>query len=298
MTDLHAAILGLVQGLSEFLPISSTAHILLVDKLFFGLDSGAAFTAVIQWGTLLATLIYFRKDIANILFRRNRAANAATAGSEYGAQTDQHLLTPILVGTIPVVVFGLLLKHRIENQFRSLWIVTLSMIFFAILLWVAEWRYRSRRDMGSITTQDGILVGLAQACALIPGASRSGTTLTGAMLVGLDRSTAARFSFLLSLPAVFLAGAKELWDVRHNLAAAGGAEPLIIATVVSFVVGYAAIDWLLKFLRLHPTYVFIAYRLVVGLALAGLLASGIIKDTKAVPAPSTETSRLALRHSA
>jgi undecaprenyl-diphosphatase len=262
-----------------------------VDKLFFGQDSGAAFTAVIQWGTLLAALIYFRNDIANILFRRNRALV-----QEDGAQTDQHLLTPIIVGTIPVVVFGLLLKHRIEHQFRSLWVVIFSMIFFALVLWIAEWRYRSRRDMGSITMEDGLLVGLAQACALIPGASRSGTTLTGAMFVGLERSTAARFSFLLSLPAVFLAGAKELWDVRHNLAAAGGAKPLIIATVVSFVVGYVAIDWLLKFLRRHPTYVFIGYRIVVGIALAGLLASGVIKDTKVVSTPPTESSRIFPRH--
>jgi undecaprenyl-diphosphatase len=162
-----------------------------------------------------------------------------------------------------VIVFGVLLKHKIEHQFRSLWVVIFSMIFFALLLWAAEKMTRARRSMESVTLKDGLLVGLAQACALIPGASRSGTTLTGAMATGLERSTAARFSFLLGLPAVFLAGAKELWDVRHNLAAAGGARPLVIATVISFVVGWAAIDWLIKFLRKHPTYVFIAYRLVV-----------------------------------
>jgi undecaprenyl-diphosphatase len=283
MTDLHAAVLGIVQGFSEFLPISSTAHILLVDKLFFGQDSGAAFTAVIQWGTLLATLIYFRNDIVNILFRRKPASE------EDGGQTDQHLLTPIVVGTIPVVVLGLLLKHRIEHQFRSLWVVIFSMVFFAILLGIAEWMYRARRDMGSVTTKDGLLVGLAQACALIPGASRSGTTLTGAMMVGLERSTAARFSFLLSLPAVFGAGAKELWDVRHNLASAGGARPLVIATIFAFIVGWATIDWLLKFLRRHPTYVFIVYRIVLGFLLAGLLASGVIKDTRDANEPKGAT---------
>ncbi len=278
MTDIHAAILGLVQGLSEFLPISSSAHILLVDKLIFKQDSGAAFTAVIQWGTLLATLIYFRKDIANILVRRNAAAEGNA-----GNQTDQHLLLPIIIGTLPAVAFGLLLKHRIEHEFRSLWIVIFSMIFFAILLAIAEKMYRARREMGDITPKDGLLVGLAQACALIPGGSRSGTTLTGAMMVGLERSTAARFSFLLSLPAVFGAGALELWHVRHKLSEAGGARPLVIATVVSFIVGWFAIDWLIKFLRNHPTYVFIAYRIALGLVLAGLLASGVIKDTKAEP---------------
>jgi undecaprenyl-diphosphatase len=292
MTDLHAAVLGVVQGISEFLPISSTAHILLVDKLFFGQDSGAAFTAVIQWGTLLATLIYFRKDIVNILFRRN------AHNEPEGSQTDQHLLVPIIVGTLPVIVFGVLLKHKIEHQFRSLWVVIFSMIFFALLLWAAEKMTRARRSMESVTLKDGLLVGLAQACALIPGASRSGTTLTGAMATGLERSTAARFSFLLGLPAVFLAGAKELWDVRHNLAAAGGARPLVIATVISFVVGWAAIDWLIKFLRKHPTYVFIAYRLVVGVILAGLLASGVIKDTKDAPSTEQQASRPISHHHA
>jgi len=286
MTDFHAVVLGIVQGLSEFLPISSTAHILLVDKLFFGQDSGAAFTAVIQWGTLLATLIYFRKDIANILFRQKISGESEN-------QTDSHLLMPIIIGTIPVVIFGLLLKHKIEHQFRSLWIVIFSMVFFAVLLGLVEKMYKAKREMGSITNKDGLLVGLAQACALIPGASRSGSTLTGAMAIGLERSTAARFSFLLSLPAVFAAGAKELWDVRHDLSAAGGARPLVIATVVSFVVGWIAIDWLLKFLRKHPTYVFVAYRIVLGVVLAGLLASGTIKDTqKAETTTEKQTARV------
>lgn len=307
MTYLHAIVMGAVQGLTEFLPVSSSAHLLLVDKLFFHRDSGAAFTAIIQWGTLLATLIYFRKDIASILLGRKAAGlpaspparAASAAGSEGGGvavldppateentlagdaapDAGPNLLLPIIIGTIPVVVVGLLLKKHIEHEFRGLLLSSISMGFFAILLALAERQYSARRQLGSIGIKDGLIVGIAQVFALVPGASRSGTTLTGALFDGLERSTAARFSFLLGLPAVFGAGAKELWDARHNLAAAGGATELIIATVVAFIVGWATIDWLLKFLRRHPTYVFVVYRIILSLTLIALLRAGIIHDT-------------------
>lgn len=284
MNDLHAAVLGVVQGATEFLPVSSTAHILLVDKLFFHEDAGAAFTAIIQWGTVLAAILYFRREILSVLLGRS------TEPGE-GNLPDRRLLVPIIVGTIPIAILGLLLKHKIEGSFRGIPVVAASMIAFALLLAVAERMYRPRRDMGDIGVKDGLLVGLAQACSLIPGASRSGTTITGAMLIGMERSTAARFSFLLGLPAVTAAGLKELVDVvRHPVAGqAVEARPVIIATVVSFVVGYAAIDWLVKFLRRHPTHGFIVYRVLVGVALLSLFYSGRIKDTP--PAPETAAAR-------
>lgn len=299
MTDLHAAVLGVVQGLTEFLPISSTAHIELVDKLVFRQDSGTAFTAIIQWGTVLASVLYFRKDILNVLFGKN-IAGASRSQEEYGenipppALADRRLLIPIIIGTIPIVIAGLALKKLIANEFRSLYVIGGSLIVFAVLLAIAEKMYRPRKQMGSITIMDGLMVGLAQMFAVVPGASRSGTSLTGALFTGLERSTAARFSFLLSLPAVFGAGLYEFWKSRHDLAAAGGARPLVIATILSFVVGYAAIDWLIKFLRKRPTYVFIVYRIAAGILLLSLLATGKIKDTTKGPIEAGKD--VAVRH--
>jgi undecaprenyl-diphosphatase len=282
MTDLHAVLLGIFQGITEFLPVSSTAHVLIVDKVVFKQDSGAAFTAVMQWGTLLATLLYFRKDILAILLGARTPAdadNAETANTAGSANiAGRRLLLPILVGTIPIVIFGVLFKKQIENDLRSLYVIGASMIGFALLLGLAEARHRARRTLADVTVKDGLLVGLFQSLALIPGASRSGTTITGALFTGLDRATAARFSFLLSLPAIFAAGLKELWDYHKQIAAMDLARPLIIATVVSFVVGWYSIDWLLRFLKSHSTYGFIIYRIAVGLALVLMVYQGLIKQ--------------------
>lgn len=268
MTDLQAVVMGFVQGATEWLPVSSTAHLRIVSALLGWKDAGAAFTAVIQWGTLLAALFYFRRDILAILF--GPRADGPDGGS---GQADRRLLLPILIGTLPVVVCGVLFKKQIEHELRSLYVIAGSLIVFALLLAFAERRQSARREMGTITVADGLLVGIGQAFALIPGASRSGTTITAALFAGLERATAARFSFLLSLPAVFAAGAKELLDHRHEIAAQHMGRPLIIATVVAFLVGLASIDWFLKFLKNHPTYGFIVYRLLLGAALLGLLAT-------------------------
>ncbi len=274
MTDFQAVILGIVQGVTEFLPISSNAHLKIVPVFLGWQDPGAAFVAVCQWGTLLATLIYFRNDILQILLAKRSASPDADE-----RQIGIHLLIPIIVGTIPVVVFGLLLRKQIEREFRSLYIMAGCMIFFALLLWLAEAQHRARKSLSEVSVADGLFVGVGQAFALIPGASRSGTTITAALFTGLERAAAARFSFLLSLPAIFAAGLFELWTKRHDIATSGMTRPLVIATVVSFVVGWASIDWLMKFLKHHPTHVFIAYRLLVGLALLALLLSGRIQDT-------------------
>ena len=273
MTDFQAIVLGIVQGVTEFLPISSNAHLKIVPVLLGWQDPGAPFVAVCQWGTLLATLIYFRKDIINIL-----AGKGGGPEGDGSAAPDRRLIIPIIVGTIPVVILGLLLKHRIENEFRSLYLIAGSMIFFALLLALAEARKSSRKKIDDVTATDGLLVGLGQVCALIPGASRSGTTITAALLAGFDRAAAARFSFLLSLPAIFGAGLLELMNKGHAIASMHMARPLVIATVVSFFVGWASIGWLMRYLKNNPTYGFIVYRLIVGFALLGLLASGRIKE--------------------
>jgi undecaprenyl-diphosphatase len=285
VTDFQAIVLGIVQGVTEFLPISSNAHLKIVPVLLGWPDPGAPFVAVCQWGTLLATLIYFRKDIINILAGKGGGQEGDGSGTP-----DRRLIVPIIVGTIPVVVLGLLLKHKIEHEFRSLYVIAGSMIFFALLLALAEARKSSRKKIDDVTVADGFLVGLGQACALIPGASRSGTTITAALFAGFDRAAAARFSFLLSLPAIFGAGLKELKDERHAIAAMHMTRPLIVATIVAFFVGWVSIDWLMKYLKNNPTYGFIVYRLIVGLALLGLLASGKISDT-----PAAESSALGLQ---
>jgi len=270
MTDWQAALLGVVQGVTEFLPISSTAHLRIVPALAGWGDPGAAFTAVSQWGTFLAAVAYFRRDLAAILF----GASTTVAGE---GQAGRRLLLPIVLGTLPIVAGGVLFKRQIESDLRSLYVVGSSMILFGLLLLWAEMRRRGERGIESVTLADGLAVGIGQALALIPGASRSGTTITAALAVGLERATAARFSFLLSLPAVFLAGAKELFDEWHAISAAGMGRPLVVATVAAFLAGLASIDWLIRYLRRRPTHAFVAYRIVVGAAILALALAGRIR---------------------
>lgn len=271
MTDFQAAVLGFIQGFTEWLPISSTAHLRVVPELCGWKDPGSAFTAVSQLGTLLAALVYFRKDIYDIFASLLRKP---VAGEE---RADRRLLLPIVVGTIPVIVCGIAFKHAIRGPLRSLWVVAGAMIFFALLLAAAEAFRKRQRGIHTVTWLDGLAVGIGQAFSLIPGASRSGTTITAALFMGLERATAARFSFLLSLPAIFAAGVFELLEARHEILAGGLARPTLIATVIAFFVGWASIDWLMKFLRRHPTYLFILYRLVFGGIILSLLASGVLK---------------------
>lgn len=270
MTIGQAVLYGIIQGVTEWLPISSTAHLRVVPGLLHWSDPGAAFTAISQWGTLLAAILYFRKDIVNILMKPRDDQECPPTGM------DRRLLVPVAVGTLPVVVSALLLKKHIEGDFRSLYVIAASLIVFAALLALAEWRKKHTRGLADVTWVDGLVIGLGQACSIVPGASRSGTTITAALFCGLERSAAARLSFILSLPAVFLAGAYELVSKRHEIAAHSQMGPTIIATVVAFVVGYASIDWLIRFLRKHPTTSFIVYRVALGCLLFALLAGGRI----------------------
>jgi len=245
-------------------------------------DPGAAFTAVIQWGTLVAALIYFRADIVRIT---HATLTALFSGRPFQTQ-DAKMGWMIVLGTVPVVVLGLLLKKHIETTLRSLYVISATAIVMALVLmaaeWVVVWRertWRKQKDMGELGWWDAIGVGLAQAVALIPGASRSGVTITGGLFLGVRRDAAARFSFLLSMPAIFGAGLYELYKERHELLASQAhLLNLITATVVSGIIGYATIAFLLSYLKKHSTYLFIIYRLMLGGALLFLLSTGRLED--------------------
>ena len=281
MSLLEALVLGIVQGLTEFLPISSTAHLCVLPQLLGWKDPGAAFTAVIQLGTLFAVLIYFRSDIARLL----TAFLADVKAIRYGTNQDAKLAWMIAAGTIPIVICGLTFKEQIKGPLRQIhWIATAAIVFALVLMCselLAARRARtgdSGREMNTIGWRDALLIGLFQAFALIPGASRSGVTITAGLFVGLSRSASARFSFLLSLPSVFAAGVYEFWkDRREILGSQEDAVALIVASLVSGLVGYASIAFLLGFLKRHSTWVFIGYRLILGGVLLILLNAGIVR---------------------
>jgi undecaprenyl-diphosphatase len=280
MDILQSIILGIIQGLTEFLPISSTAHLRIVPALLGWSDPGAAFTAVIQFGTLVAVFIYFRKDISSI----TGSVIKGIVTKKFFHNRDAVLGWMIALGTIPIVFFGLLFKKNIETNLRSLYVISASMIILAVVLMIAEAIVKKRtalnikqKSLDDISWKDALLIGLAQAVALIPGSSRSGTTITGGLFIGINRETAARFSFLLSLPSIFAAGMLELVKERELLLSSDiGLMNLAVATIVSGIVGYASIAFLLNYLKNHSTYIFIIYRIVVGTGLLYLLNTGIL----------------------
>jgi len=268
---IEAIVLGIVQGLTEFLPISSTGHLRIVPAFLGWDDPGAAFTAVTQLGTMAAVLLYFRDDLWRI-------ARSFLRSLKKGESRDQdaRLGWYILLGTIPIGIFGLAFKDQIETGARDLYVIATALIVLGLVLLVAEKVGTRERDMDTITPRDGLVVGLAQAMALVPGVSRSGATITAGLFLGLDRAAAARFSFLLSIPAVVLSG---LFEMRKFVGEGGddtGAGALIVATFLAFVVGYASIAFLLRFLVNHSTYVFVGYRVVLGATVLVLVTAGAI----------------------
>jgi undecaprenyl-diphosphatase len=269
MTLLQAIVLGLVQGITEFLPISSTAHLRIVPALLSWPDPGAAYSAIIQLGTVAAVIIYFGKDLVRLL-----GAFVSGLRTRKPFETpDSKLAWCVGFGTIPIGILGLLLKKTIETTFRSLYVMSISLILLGIVLFVVERVSAKRRTIGDVTVKDGWYVGLWQALALVPGSSRSGTTITGALLRGFTREDAARFSFLLSIPATALAGVFEL----HHVMKAAEHPPVMLMAVgtgVSFVAGIAAIAFLLKLLRTRTLLGFVVYRVLMGLLLLGLMFSG------------------------
>jgi undecaprenyl-diphosphatase len=292
MNILQAIVLGIVQGLTEFIPVSSTAHLVFATRLT-GLSQSldaeqvTATIAVIQLGTLLAVLVYFAEDIWNIslafvrdhlLLLRGRTPPGVDGRGFLGSRlsVDAKLGWLIVIGSVPIGVLGLLFKKQIEGTFtKNLWVIATMMVVVALLLAVAEKVGTRRRGMEQLGLGDALAVGFAQCLALIPGASRSGSTIMGGLFAGEKRETAARFSFLLSIPAVGASGLLELKEAVHRLPP-HSTVPLVVATVVSGVVGYASIWFLLRYLRTHSTAVFIGYRLVVGALILLLLATHFI----------------------
>lgn len=264
MTIFEAAVLGLTQGITEFLPISSTAHLRIVPALFGWHDAGAAYTAVLQLGTLAAVIGFFLRDLLSMIRAVLDPARRSSA--------EARRLLYLIVGTVPIGIAGLLFKHAIEGPLRSLAVIATSLIVVGVVMAIVERRARHERDMDSLTLRDALLVGLGQALALIPGVSRSGITLICAMGLGLRRDAAARFSFLLSVPAVAAAGVFELPKVMRAPDLAGA--PLVVGLVVAAVSGYLSIAWLLRFLRSRTTLPFVIYRVALGVALLVAVASG------------------------
>ena len=272
MTDLlKAVVLGIIQGLTEFLPISSSAHLRIFPELFGWGDPGAAFTAVIQIGTELAVLIYFRKDI----WRIGSAWVKSLVRAEHRGTLDSRMGWYIIVGSLPIVVLGVLLKDVIERDFRNLWIIGTTLIVMGVVLGVADRVGRTDRPIGKITLKDAVLMGAAQALALIPGVSRSGATISMGRFLGFDREAATRFAFLLAIPAVVGAGLFELKEIPHGHNDFGWG-PTITATVVSFVVGYAAIAWLLRYVSTRSYTPFVVYRILLGAGTLILLGAGVL----------------------
>jgi undecaprenyl-diphosphatase len=267
---LQAIVEGVVQGLTEFLPISSTAHLRIVPALFGWEDPGAAFTAVVQLGTMAAVLLYFRADLWRIV----RAWLGGLRDPERRRTLDSRLGWYIILGTAPIAVLGLAFKDPIENEFRNLYLIGAALIVFGLLMAFIDETAKRTRGIDSLDARDGAFVGFAQALALVPGVSRSGATICAGLLRGFDRAAAARYSFLLSVPAVVLSGLFELRHVGGEGAAPAGAT--ILAVVIAFVTGYASIAFLLRYLAHHTLGVFVAYRVVVGTLVIVLAATGAI----------------------
>lgn len=273
MSLIEAIVLGILQGLTEFLPISSSAHQLIVPAMLGWDDPGAAFTAVTQLGTEAAVLIYFRRDIWSIASVWTRSLFRPVLRSTAHARMGWYLIA----ATIPIGILGLTFENQIENGARNLWLVGTVLILFALVLGYADRVGTHERELGQISTRDGVLIGLAQSLALIPGVSRSGATMSAGLLLGLERAAAARFSFLLAVPAVVLSGLFQLAAVLSG--EEGNGDPLgyiLLATVISFFVGYAAIAWLLSYLTTHSVRLFVGYRIALGAVVLLLTAAGAI----------------------
>jgi undecaprenyl-diphosphatase len=266
----QAIVLGIVQGLTEFLPVSSTAHLRIVPALCGWADPGAAFTAVVQLGTMAAVLLFFRSDLWRIAVTWWRSLREPRLRGELDARMGWY----IGLGTVPIAIFGFIFRDQIESGGRNLYLIGSALIVLGLVLLYAEHVARRTRELAEIRRPDAVWIGLAQACALVPGVSRSGSTITAGLFRGFDRASAARYSFLLSVPAVVLSGLFEARKIGG--AHSAGVVPTIVATLLAFVVGYASIAWMLRYLVRHSTAVFVAYRVALGAIVLGLTAAGAI----------------------
>ncbi|MCV7249466.1 undecaprenyl-diphosphate phosphatase [Mycobacterium koreense] len=273
MSWLQTIVLAVVQGLTEFLPISSSGHLAITSRLFFDADAGASFTAVTQLGTEAAVIIYFARDIVRIV----RAwFSGLRSPAHRGA--DYRLGWYVIVGTIPIGVAGLVFTDLIRSGARNLWVVATALVVFSAVIAAAEYLGRQTRHVEQLRLSDALIVGAAQMLALVPGVSRSGATISAGLFLGLDRELAARFGFLLAIPAVFASGLYSLPDAFHPVSEGMSATgpQLLVATLIAFVVGYAAVAWFLRFLVSHTMYWFVGYRVLAGIAVMVLLATGVL----------------------
>jgi undecaprenyl-diphosphatase len=272
----QVVVLAVVQGLTEFLPVSSSGHLAIVSRLFFADDAGASFTAVSQLGTELAVLVYFARDI----WRIGKAwFNGLLVTAHRNA--DYRMGWYVIIGTIPICILGLLFKDEIRTGVRNLWVIATALVVFSAVIALAERLGRQARHADQLNWRDAIVVGVAQTLALVPGVSRSGATISAGLFLGLDRELAARFGFLLAIPAVFASGLFSLPDafrpVLEGMSATG--PQLLAAIVIAFVVGIAAVAWLLRFLVHHSMSWFVGYRVAAGAAVLILLATGVVSAT-------------------
>ena len=273
MSWLQVVVLSILQGLTEFLPVSSSGHLAIASRVFFDDDAGASFTAVSQLGTEAAVLVYFARDIVRIV-------KAWWAGlfDAVRRNADYWLGWWVIIGSIPIGVIGLLFKDQIRTGARNLWLVATALIVFSLVIAAAEYAGRQSRRVEQLTWKDSVIVGVAQCLALVPGVSRSGATISAGLFLGMERELAARFGFLLAIPAVFASGLFSLPDafapVGEGMAASGA--KLLISTVIAFVVGFAAVAWFLRFLVRHSMYWFVGYRIALGVVVLVLLWTGVV----------------------
>lgn len=270
MSWFEAIVLGIVQGLTEFLPISSSAHLLILSQVFGWDDPGAAFTAVTQIGTEAAVIIYFRREIAAIL----KAWAKSIPNADARHDPDARMGWLVLIGTIPIAVLGVLFKDQIETAARNLWLVACMLILFGLILGVADALGSRVKTERELTVRDGILFGLAQSLALIPGVSRSGATISAGLGMGYTRAAAARYAFLLAVPAVLASGLFEARKIGDEANVSWG--PTLLATVIAFSVGFGVISWLMKWLTTRTYLPFVLYRVALGSVVIILLATGVL----------------------
>ena len=270
-------LLAVLQGLTEFLPISSSGHLAIASRVLFADDAGASFTAVTQLGTELAVLVYFARDI----WRIAKAWVDGIVVKAHRDNPDYRMGWYVIIGTIPICVLGLLFKDEIRSGARNLWIIAIALMVFSAVIAAAEYVSRQTRHAEQLRWPDAVTVGVAQCLALVPGVSRSGATISAGLFLGLDRELAARFGFLLAIPAVFASGLFSLPDafqpVREGMSATGA--QLLVAVAIAFAVGLVAIAWLLRFLVRHSMYWFVAYRVVLGVVVMVLLGTGVVAAT-------------------
>lgn len=268
----EAVVLGVVQGITEFLPISSSAHLLIVSEFFGWPDPGAAFTAVSQIGTEIAVLVYFRKDLYRIVTTWARSLRDASLRSNIDARIGWY----IIVGSIPIMILGLTFASVIETAARNLWLIAGTMIGFGVVLGLVDRFGKKIKTLDKLSTKDALIFGLGQALALIPGVSRSGASISTGLALGYTREAAARYSFLLAIPAIFASGLYEATKIGGDPNVSWG--PTLLGTAVALVIGYAVIAWFLRWVMTRSYTPFVIYRIVLGLLLLGLLSAGVLQS--------------------